>query len=113
MTRRAEWRTGTAGDVVLIVDERSRVTSARAATTPLLSNFLTSMSDIETDAGALPLDGRAPDEWGDEVLTRAFTGEVLSVDPELLWDRIYRLFRSRGVDYDSDVDAAVRAVFNP
>jgi hypothetical protein len=30
---------------------------------------------------------------------RADNGDVLDIDPELFWERVYRRFRSRGVDY--------------
>jgi hypothetical protein len=74
----------------------------RAADAALISRFLTDMAAFVDDTGP-PLTGPAPGSWGALVLARADTGEVLEMDPELFWDRVHELFRSRGVDYDTGI----------
>jgi hypothetical protein len=72
----------------------------------ILRKFLTDMGDLQLWAGDQPVAGAltSPAAWGETVISRASSGEVLDLDPELFWDRIYRWFRSRGVDYDSPND---------
>ena len=66
----------------------------------VLSNFLTEAGDLHTWRGGQSVDGdkRSPANWGELVLARASTGEVLTMDPERYWNGIYSWFRSRGVD---------------
>ena len=104
MTPRLEWRHGPAGDILVIIDADGHVGDALAADASLISAFLTTMHDIGLDRTAsIPVDGRSHESWGDLVLSRASSGEVIEVDPELYWDRIHRLYRSRGVDFDSQI----------
>jgi hypothetical protein len=42
---------------------------------------------------------RQPEAWGELVLSRADSGAVLTIDPELFWERVHQWFRSRGVDF--------------
>src|SRR5258706_8801864 len=101
MASRAEWRTGTSGEIILVIDDdNSRVRSALRADESLLSRFLTSMDDVSGWTRNVTIHSLDPEEWGELVLSRAVTGEVLTVDPELFWDRIHRLFRAHGVDYE-------------
>jgi hypothetical protein len=99
----AEWRTASSGDTILILGEDDLVQAACAVNVPVLRKFLTDIGDLELWGGDQPVEDalRLPDSWGEPVLSRAFSGEVLILDPELFWDRIYQWFRSRGVDYDS------------
>ena len=39
-----------------------------------------------------------PDRWGALVISRSADGDVLFIDPELYWNGIADLFRSRGDD---------------
>jgi hypothetical protein len=104
MIDRAEWRTASSGDTLLLVDATSRVIAARTADTGSLSTFLTTNGNFESLTGTLVIWSESPEDWGDEVMSRAGTGEVLAVDPELFWDRIHRWYRSRGVDFDSETE---------
>jgi hypothetical protein len=87
----------------VIVGEDGMALTACPVDVPILRKFLTDMGDLRQWAGDQPAEKapRSPEAWGDTVISRGHSGEVLMVDPELFWDRIYRWFRSRGVDYDS------------
>ena len=100
----AEWRAKDETEAVLIVDdEDNKVRQALAASPAVLSNFLTDMGDLSAWRGEHPVDGgnRDPAAWGNLIIARAETGEVITMDPERYWDGIYGWFRSRGVDYDT------------
>ncbi len=100
----AEWRTNGESETILIVDdEDNTVREALAADPAVLSNFLTDMGDLYTWRGGRSVDNdkRRPEAWGDLVIARANTGEVITMDPERYWEGIYSWFRSRGVDYDT------------
>jgi hypothetical protein len=58
------------------------------------------MAGLDTVVPQLEVDvnQREPDLWGQLVLSRSQSGDVLTVDPELYWDGIYFWFRSRGND---------------
>ncbi len=104
MVLTAEWRAKGGVEAILIVDdEDNTVREALAANPAVLSNFLTDMGDLNTWQGENSVDGgrRDPAAWGDLVIARAGTGEVITMDPERYWDGIYAWFRSRGVDYDT------------
>lgn len=99
----AEWRTASSGDTILVVGEDALVRAACPASVPVLRKFLTDLGDLQHWVADQPVENelRPPEAWGEQVISRAFSGEVLILDPELFWDRIYLWFRSRGVDYDS------------
>jgi hypothetical protein len=100
----AQWRTNGEFDTVLIVDQDSdTVREALVANPEVLSDFLTDAGDLATWHGvqAVQADKRTPSAWGDLVIARANTGEVLTMDPQRFWEGIYLWFRSRGVDYDT------------
>jgi hypothetical protein len=103
MTITVEWRTGAYGEVLLLVDESSLVAGALPADESLLTSFLTGMDLDDAWPDRAPLHSRSPDSWGDVVIIRAMSGEVIFVDPELFWDRIYRIYRAKGIDYDTVV----------
>ncbi|HVB04770.1 MAG TPA: hypothetical protein VNF07_00770 [Acidimicrobiales bacterium] len=100
----AEWRAGHGADAVLIRDDSGAVREAVEANPKVLTRFLTNMGDLSTWKGNLQVVGNEhnPEAWGQLVIARAATGEVLNMDPERYWDGIYSWYRSRGVDYDSD-----------
>ena len=102
MMLRSEWRTNGESDTVLIVDERDQVREAVAADAGVLSTFLTNAGDLSAWHGlvGVPDDKRDPGAWGELVIARGPSGEVLVMDPERYWEGIYTWFRSRGVDYD-------------
>jgi hypothetical protein len=103
VTLSAEWRTAPAGDTIVVVGEGATVLTARQVDVPILRKFLTDLGDLRQWVGDQSVEKalRSPEAWGDTVISRGYSGEVLTLDPELFWDRIYRWFRSRGVDYDS------------
>jgi hypothetical protein len=98
----AEWRTNGGNDTVLIVDESNHVREAVPADPNVLSMFLTNPGDLAGWHGerAVAEHQRDPTSWGELVIARGASGEVLTMDPELYWEGIYVWFRSRGVDYD-------------
>jgi hypothetical protein len=100
----AQWRTkGNFSDNVLLLDESGRVREALAADQPVLSRLLTTMGDLQNWQGAqnVGMDETDPEAWGQLVISRAGSGEVIEVEPELFWQGIYSWFRSRGIDYDT------------
>ena len=106
MALSAEWRNDGGIETILIVDdEDNTVRQALAADPAALSILLTDMGDLSAWKGgqAIDDDKRRPEAWGDLVIARANTGEVITMEPERYWDGIYYWFRSRGVDYDTPV----------
>ncbi len=104
MALSAEWRTNGESEAILIVDdEDNTVRQALVADPIVLSKLLTDMGDLSAWRGghAIDDDKRNPEAWGDLVIARANTGEVITMEPERFWDGIYSWFRSRGVDYDT------------
>jgi hypothetical protein len=103
VTLTAEWRTNSEFDSVLIVENEQTVRQALRATPDVLSRLLTETGDLQAWHGGGTIDGdkQSLSAWGDLVIARAHTGEVLTMDPELFWNGIYQWFRSRGVDYDT------------
>ena len=106
MALSAEWRTNGEIETVLIVDDKDNtVRQALAADPVVLSNLLTDMGDLSAWRGGHVIDDdkRKPEAWGDLVIARASSGEVITMEPERYWDGIYSWFRSRGVDYDTPI----------
>ena len=104
MALSAEWRTDGETETILIVDdEDNTVRQALPAGPAVLSSLLTNIGDLSSWQGgsAIDDDKRSPDAWGDLIIARADTGEVITMEPERYWDGIYYWFRSRGVDYDT------------
>ena len=57
------------------------------------------MADLRGDGGpSLDIEEDDPEVWGDLVISRAADGDILFIDPELYWNGIAELFRSRGDD---------------
>jgi len=102
MAVRVEWRTrGEMDDAVVVVDVADNtVRQGLAADPEVLRDFLNEMADLDLWQSLHPVsdDKRHPEAWGELVIARAQTGEVLTMDPELFWEGIYLWFRSRGVD---------------
>lgn len=102
MALRVEWRTrGEVDDTILVLDEdHSTVLRAVEPDAALLRDYLNDIAELDTgrERPAVTNAQRDPEEWGDLVMARATTGEVLDMNPELFWGGIYRWFRSRGVD---------------
>lgn len=106
MTARIEWRTkGKGDDALLFVREFGEagdtVLKTWDADRGRLADFLNEMVGLDTAIVSLEtdVDQRDPLEWGELVLSRAQPGgDVLDIDPEIYWDKIYYWFRSRGID---------------
>ena len=100
----AQWRTKRElTDAIFVLDDKDTVRRVVSASQPVLSRFLTEMGDLEDWRGEPPIEGdsSSPEAWGQLVASRAATGEVIEVEPELFWHGIYIWFRSQGVDYDT------------
>jgi hypothetical protein len=102
MALSAEWRTTGLFDSILLVDDEHQVCEALEADADRLSTLLTDMHGLQTWRGtrAVSDDRIDPETWGHLVISRAQTGEVITMDPERFWNGVYAWFRSRGVDYD-------------
>jgi hypothetical protein len=105
MTARIEWRTkGRGDDALLFVREFGEagdtVLRSWDANPRRLTDFLNDMEDLDTSGAGLetPLDQRKPEQWGQLVLSRSPEGDILAIDPEIYWDKIYYWFRSSGSD---------------
>ena len=102
MAVRVEWRTrGEMDDTLLVVDDDDNtVRQAVEAAPTVLRDFLNDMAGLDTwrEGPSVAEDKRSPAAWGELVIARATTGEVLTMDPELFWEGIYLWFRSRGDD---------------
>jgi hypothetical protein len=102
MGRAIQWHVSSEGDTLLVVED-SLVLRAQRADAQLISDFLNDLDPVGSNLFPDPQmvdQPLAPDAWGATVIARGGSGEVLELDPELFWDGIYRLFRSRGQDYD-------------
>jgi hypothetical protein len=100
----AQWRTKRElTDAIFVLDDNNAVREVVPASQPVLSRFLTDMGDLKGWKSEAPVEGdsSSAEAWGQLVAARAATGEVLEVEPELLWHGIYLWFRSQGVDYDT------------
>jgi len=106
MTARIEWRTkGKGDDALLFIREFGEagdtVMKSWDANEGLIEDFLNDMDGLDTANSQLEVgvDQRHPEQWGNLVLSRAEQGgDVLAIDPEIYWDKIFYWFRSRGVD---------------
>ena len=104
MAMSVEWRLQDGADALLLVDEHeSAVSQVSPPDAEILKSYLAVAEKLDNwkDWTAWrPVEGgRDPQEWGQLVLSRAETGSIVSIDPELFWERVYRWFRSRGVDF--------------
>jgi hypothetical protein len=106
MALRIEWRSRAEGDdtVLAIEDGSNAVVKAWIADIDILTDYLNDMIGLDVVEGdaksgnGVDYSKRAPQEWGNCVISRSETGEVLSVDPQLYWEGIAYWFRSRGRD---------------
>ena len=102
MELRIEWRTrGECDDVIVFIDDdNNTVRRTLEADTTVLRVFLNNIVDLDVGPEDHPVDDakRDPEAWGNLVMARANTGEVLEMDPELFWHNIAVQFRMRGTD---------------
>ena len=102
MAVRVEWRTrGEMDDTLLVIDDDDNTVRQAVEVAPtVLRDFLNDMAGLDTwrEGPSVTEDKSSPAAWGELVIARAKTGEVLTMDPELFWEGIYLWFRSQGVD---------------
>ena len=106
MTVSVEWRVRDGSDAIAVVDSHGIVAEVAIPDESLLKDYLAVTSDLKrwrewTVWRPANANEREPDSLGELVMGRSEDGDVLAVDPELFWERIYRWFRSRGVDYNT------------
>lgn len=100
-----EWRLRDGADALLLVDaSESAVSEVAPPDEAMLKSYLAVTGNVDawrSWTAWRPVDGegRDPEEWGELVLSRADNGDIISIDPELFWERVHRWFRSRGVDF--------------
>jgi hypothetical protein len=101
MEVRIEWRSKAEGDDALLAveEENETVLEAWPADHELLRDFLNDMVGLKPHArNGGDVARRFPDEWGDLVIARSESGDVLTIDPQLYWEGVAYWFRSRGDD---------------
>jgi len=107
MSQRLEWRSRAAvdgdrkNDSLLAIEEgTNKVMEAWPIEPELLADFLNDMDNLANYGGSETIEASLlnPTNWGDLVIARSLSGEVLSVDPQLYWEGIGNWFRSQGND---------------
>jgi hypothetical protein len=96
-----EWRSKAEGDdtILAVADDTYTVLEAWKADPALLTDFLNDMAGITAvNANRQAVEEPAPQDWGELVIARSQSGEVLSIDPQLYWEGVSYWFRSRGAD---------------
>ena len=103
MTLTAEWRKYGEFDVVLVLDGSGTVRKALAANSDVLYDFLVPYPDVSGWQGDRTIEDtlREPQAWGDLIMARTESGEIITMEPELFWAGVHIWFRSRGVDYNT------------
>ncbi len=106
MALSVEWRVREGSDAIAVVDPNGIVAEVAIPDEVLLKDYLAVSADLDrwrkwTAWRSVNADKRDPEAWGELVMGRSENGDVLSVDPELFWERVYRWFRSRKVDYNT------------
>ena len=107
MALTVEWRVREGADAIVVVDPGAQtVAEVITPDADLLKDYLAVTADLQrwrSWTGWRSVEGgdREPEAWGELVLGRTESGEVVTVDPELFWEGITRWFRSRGVDYNT------------
>lgn len=100
MSRSIEWRCAPDGAYALVaVEDAGTVVQAWPAEPELVADFLNDMTAVRDGNGSgVTVADPDPDGWGELVIARSADGDVLFIDPELYWNGIADLFRSRGDD---------------
>ena len=100
-----EWRECWCGPMPLCSSTRAiseRVSEASRPDAAALKAYLAVSGDLERWRGSIawqPIDrdNGDPDTWGELVVSRADSGEIIYLEPALFWERVHRCFRARGV----------------
>jgi hypothetical protein len=101
MAVRIEWRSRRGGDdsIVAVDDNNNSVIGYWTANLELLTDFLNDMKNLDPRGrNGLDTSQRQPQYWGDLVLSRDQSGDVLDIEPQLYWEGIAYWYRSRGLD---------------
>ncbi|MBO0691838.1 MAG: hypothetical protein J2P58_02980 [Acidimicrobiaceae bacterium] len=96
-----EWRRAEDGEEAVIAVEESTdvITRVWPASPAILADFLNDMHLLESPSGGVDEGfGSDPEDWGDVVIARSESGQILRVDPQLYWEGVATWFRSRGDD---------------
>jgi hypothetical protein len=106
VTISVEWRLQDGRETLVLVDPDSGTVSQATPDPTSLKAFLAAAGTLEGWQKAMtwsPVNegNRDPDNWGELVLSRDVNGDVISIDPELFWERVHRHFRSKGTDFTS------------
>jgi hypothetical protein len=103
MSLTAEWRKYGEFDVVLVLDGSGTVRQALAANSDVLFEFLEPYPKVGSWRGDRTIDSPmlAPEAWGELIMARQESGEIITMNPEEFWAGIHIWFRSRGVDYNT------------
>jgi hypothetical protein len=103
MSLTIQWRVKPESDTILIVKDGVSVLVAIPVEAQILSRALTVPGDLTSWQGGKLIEAvdRDPEIWGDLVIERNESGQIVNMDPEAFWNGVYDWFRSRGVDYDS------------
>jgi hypothetical protein len=102
-----EWRTYGGADAILVVDQESEMASeVSRPDEAALKSYLAVTGNLERWRRSLdwrPINGddSDPEAFGELVLSRAESGQIIFVDPELFWEGVYRWFRAHGEDYNT------------
>ncbi len=102
MAVRIEWRSKAEGDDALLAieDGSNTVLDARKADVALLTDFLNDMTatDYKKGRDGGDVSQRDPQQWGELVIARSESGDVLHIDPQRYWEGIAYWFRAQGID---------------
>lgn len=106
MASNVEWRVQDGSDAIAMVDSNGTVAEVAIPDEVVLKDYLAVTADLDrwrkwTIWNSVSADKRHPEAWGKLVMGRSEDGDILAMDPELFWERVYRWFRSRGVDYNT------------
>jgi hypothetical protein len=102
-----QWRSYGGSDAIVLVDPGSEtVSEISRPDEAALRDYLAVTGSLDRWRRSMqwrPLNGedRDPETFGDLVVSRAESGEITFLDPELFWEGVYRWFRSHGSDYNS------------
>jgi hypothetical protein len=101
MALQIEWRSRADGDDALLAVEPNSNTVLKTweVDAALLTDFLNDMGQLEkTGRDSRDVGQEDPEHWGELVIARSESGDVLDIDPERYWGGIAYWFRSRGSD---------------
>ena len=106
MAFNVEWRVRDGSDAITVVDPNGAVAEVAIPDEVVLKDYLAVTADLNhwrkwTVWRSVNADKSDPEAWGELVMGRSENGDILTVDPELFWERVYRWFRSRGIDYNT------------